>query len=144
MINVIIFHHTQWEVFFQIKFHMKFHSFHLGMKSRVNRNFFIPGRDFISVTCKRTLKLYKFYKKASVIESLLSKTLSPHTYNCTSNDTLTNVFLWIYPCENMFSSLHFTPVCIHRYSTNICSWNFPKIHREMPVPDSLDSSGNVF
>ena len=100
---LLCFHHTQWEVFFQIKFHMKFHSFHLGMKSRVNRNFFIPGRDFISVTCKRTLKLYKFYKKASVIESLLSKTLSPHTYNCTSNDTLTDVFLWIYPCENIAS-----------------------------------------
>ena len=27
-----------------------------GWNSRVNRNFFIPGWDFISVTCKRTLR----------------------------------------------------------------------------------------
>ena len=109
---------------------MKFHSFHLGMKSRVNRNFFIPGRDFISVTCKRTLKLYKFYKKASVIESLLSKTLSPHTYNCTSNDTLTGVFQWIYLCKNILSLLNsrkyaFTDVLQYR-----CSWNFSQNSQE--------------
>ena len=35
---------------------MKFYSFHPGMNSRVNRNFFIPGWHFISVTCKRTLR----------------------------------------------------------------------------------------
>ena len=47
--------HTQWEVFFQMKFHprMKFYSFH--PVSRGNRNFFILGWDFISVTCKRSL-----------------------------------------------------------------------------------------
>ena len=30
--------------------------FILGWNSRVNRNFFIPGWDFISITCERTLK----------------------------------------------------------------------------------------
>ena len=60
---IICFHHTQWEVFFQIKFHpgMKFYSFHPGMKFTCKQKFFHPGTsfilgwDFISVTCKRTL-----------------------------------------------------------------------------------------
>ena len=64
MINLIICFHTQWEVFFQIKFHpgMKFYSFHPGMKLTCKQKFFhpgtsfIPGWDFVSVTCKRTLK----------------------------------------------------------------------------------------
>ena len=38
-----------------------------------------------------------------MIESLLSKTLSSHTYNYTWNDTLTGVFLWIYLCKNIAS-----------------------------------------
>ena len=65
MINFIICFHTQWEVFFQIKFHpgMKFYSFHSGMKLTCKQKFFhpwtsfIPGWDFVSVTCKRTLRL---------------------------------------------------------------------------------------
>ena len=40
-----------------------------------------------------------------MIESLLSKTLSSHTYNYTSNDILSGVFLWIYLCKN-FASFH--------------------------------------
>ena len=46
--------HTQWEVFFQIKFHrgMKFYWFHIGMKLTCKQNFFISGqvssRDEIS------------------------------------------------------------------------------------------------
>ena len=59
------FHHTQWEVFFQIKFRprMKFYPFHSGMKFTCKQKFlhpgpsFIPGWDFILVTCKRTLNL---------------------------------------------------------------------------------------
>ena len=62
MINFLCFH-TQWEVFFQINFHpaMKFYSFHPEMKLTCKQNFFhprisfIPGWDFISITCKRTL-----------------------------------------------------------------------------------------
>ena len=64
--EILCFHHTQWEVFFQIKFHpqMKFYSFHPGMKLTCKQNFFHPrtsfilGWDFISVTCKRTLSVY--------------------------------------------------------------------------------------
>ena len=43
---IIFFHQTQWEVFFQIKFHPGWNStrFIPGWNSRVNRNFFIPGR----------------------------------------------------------------------------------------------------
>ena len=45
-------------------------------------------------------KLHKFYKKLSVIASLLNKTLNLHTYNCTSKGTLTgfclNIFIWIH------------------------------------------------
>ena len=62
---VICFDYTQWEVFFQIKFHsgMKFYSFHPRMKLTCKQKFFhprtsfIPGWDFISVSCKRTLRL---------------------------------------------------------------------------------------
>ena len=63
---MIIFYifHIQWEDFFQIEFHprMKFYSFHPGMKLMCKQKFFhygtsfIPGRDFISIICKRTLK----------------------------------------------------------------------------------------
>ena len=50
--------------FLSIKFHpgMKFYSFHRGMKLTCKQKFFhpgtsfIPGWDFISVSCKRTLK----------------------------------------------------------------------------------------
>ena len=38
-----------------------------------------------------------------MIESLLSKTLRSYTYNYNSNDTLTDVFLWIYLCKNIAS-----------------------------------------
>ena len=38
-----------------------------------------------------------------MIESLLSKALSSHTYNYTSNDILSGVFLWIYLCKNIAS-----------------------------------------
>ena len=45
---IICFHHTQWEVFFQIKFHpgMKFYSFHPGMKLTCKQNFFHLGMRF--------------------------------------------------------------------------------------------------
>ena len=45
---IICFHHTQWEVFFQIKFHpgMKFYSFHPGMKFTCKQKFFHPGMRF--------------------------------------------------------------------------------------------------
>ena len=64
MINFIICFHTQWEVFFHFKFHpgIKFYSFHPGMKFTCKQKFFhpgtsfIPGRYFILVTCKRTLR----------------------------------------------------------------------------------------
>ena len=64
MINFMTCFHNQSGVFFQIKFHpgMKFNSFHPGMKLTCKQNFFhhgtsfIPGWDFILVTCKRTLK----------------------------------------------------------------------------------------
>ena len=64
MINLNICSHTQLEVFFQTEFHpgMKFHTFRPGMKFMCKHNFFhsemsfIPGCDFISVTCKHTLK----------------------------------------------------------------------------------------
>ena len=63
MINFIICFHIQWDVFFQIKFHpwMKFSLFHPGMKRTWKQNFLIPGWDFISVTCKRTGSLPKFF-----------------------------------------------------------------------------------
>ena len=54
IIFFLIFFYTKWEVFFQIKFH-------LGMKLTCKQKFFhpgtnfIPGWDFMSVTCKRTL-----------------------------------------------------------------------------------------
>ena len=55
--------HTQWEVFFQIKFHlgMKFYLFHPGMKLTCKQKFFhprtsfIPGWDLVLVTWKGTL-----------------------------------------------------------------------------------------
>ena len=55
---IICFHHTQWEAFFQTKFHpgMKLHSFHSGTKLTCKQKSFhpetsfIPGWDFISVT----------------------------------------------------------------------------------------------
>ena len=64
MINFIIYFHTQRELFFRIKFHpgMKSYSFHPGMKLTCKQKFFhrrtsfIPGWDFISVTCKRALR----------------------------------------------------------------------------------------
>ena len=68
MINFITCFHTQWEVFFQIKFHlgMKFYSFHPGMKLTCKQTFFHPGTsfirgwDFILVTCKRTLRFCRY------------------------------------------------------------------------------------
>ena len=72
--------------------------------------------------------------------SLLNKTPGPHTSNYTSNDTLTNVFLWIY--INVKTIFH----CFisHKYGftdvlQNKCSWKFCKIHRKASGPDSLDS-----
>ena len=49
MINFFIYFHTQWEVFFQIKYHpgMKFCSFHPGMKLTCKQKFFYPGTGFI-------------------------------------------------------------------------------------------------
>ena len=46
---IICFHHTQWEVFLQIKFHpgMKFYSFHPGMKFTCKQKFFHPRTSFI-------------------------------------------------------------------------------------------------
>ena len=43
------FHHTKWEVFFQIKFHpgMKLCSFHTGMKLTCKQKFFHSGMSFI-------------------------------------------------------------------------------------------------
>ena len=63
---LLCFHHTQREVFFQIKFHpeMIFYLFHPGMKLTCKHKFFhpwmsfIPGWDFTSVTCKRTLTCF--------------------------------------------------------------------------------------
>ena len=52
-------------------------------------------------------KLHKFYKKVSVIESFLSKTLSPNTYNCTSKDTMWEYFMWEYFFIALFhASIH--------------------------------------
>ena len=47
---IICFHHTQWEVFFQIKFHpgMKFYSFHPGMKLTCKQKVFRPGDEISS------------------------------------------------------------------------------------------------
>ena len=64
IIIFLIFFHTQSEVFFQIKFHpgMKLYSFHPGMKFTCKQIFlhprtsFILGWDFVSVTCKRTVR----------------------------------------------------------------------------------------
>ena len=58
-----------------------------------------------------------------MIELLLSETLSPHTYNCTWNDTLTGVFLWIYLCENIFSLLNSRKYAFTDVLQHICSWN---------------------
>ena len=62
--DLLCFHHTQWEVFFQIIFHprMKFYSFHPEMKFTCKQKFChpgascIPGWDFISVTCQCTIR----------------------------------------------------------------------------------------
>ena len=50
MINVIRCFHTQWEVFFQIKFHpgMKFYLFHPGMKLTCKQKVFHPWDEISS------------------------------------------------------------------------------------------------
>ena len=72
-----------------------------------------------------------------ILESLAKlSNLFPHTYNCTSNDILTCVFLWIYLCENIFSLLSFTQVCAHR--------NFLKIHRKTRPYQTLWTPAQMF
>ena len=57
-------------------------------------------------------KLNNFYKKVSVTWYLLSKTvsihaISPQSYNCTSKDTITGGFLWMYLSKHFFiASFH--------------------------------------
>ena len=85
MINFIICFHTQWEVFFQIKFYirMKFYLFHRGMKLTCKQKFFHPGRVSFGdkVSCKPTLSVLisiylKFtnekntFKIANIVHSL--------------------------------------------------------------------------
>ena len=43
-----------------------------------------------------SVKHYKYHKKVSVMESLLSEAVSPSAYNCSTLDAITGVFLWIY------------------------------------------------
>ena len=93
-------------------------------------------------------KFRKFYKKVSVTELLLNKTvsihaLSPQTYNCTSKDTITVVFLW------MYVKIFFHCFISHKYVftdilQNRCSWKFRKIPRKSALPDCLDSDTDVF
>ena len=56
----------------------------------------------------RSAKLHKFYKKVSVIGSLLNRALIPLKYNSSSKDIITGVFLQIYLSENIFPLFHFT------------------------------------
>ena len=79
-----------------------------------------------------SVKRHKFYKNVSMIESLLSKTLSLHACNCNSDDTLTGVFLWRYSCKKNFRCF-----ISHKYAftdvlQNRCSWNFLKTYRKKP------------
>ena len=79
--------HTQYELFFQIKFHpaMKFYSFHPGMKLTCKKNFFhpgtsfIPGLDFISITCKRSLR--HGFHRCQKFEFILQMQLWASLYN---------------------------------------------------------------
>ena len=80
---------------------------------------------------------------------LLSKTvsihaLSPQSYNCNLKDTITGGFLWIYMSKHFFHCFisrkyAFADVLQNRYSRK-----FRKIHRESPLPDSLDSGTDIF
>ena len=73
---LLCFDHTQWEVFFQIKFHprLKLYSFHHWMKLTCKQKVFhpgtsfIPGWDFISLTCKRTLFTREFHTRMKRVE----------------------------------------------------------------------------
>ena len=106
-------------------------------------------------------------------EPLLSKTvsnhaLSPQRYNCTSKDTITGIFMWIYLCKNIFSLLHFTQVCVHRCSTKymffknstkctgnclyqtlltlsqMCSWEYFEIFRNTFFIEHLRTTASDF
>ena len=51
--------------------------------------------------CKtETLQNFTNFARKYMIESLLSKIPSPHSYNRTSEGAITGVFLWIDLCEN--------------------------------------------
>ena len=74
---------------------------------------------------KSSAKLSKFYKKISVTAPLFSKTvsihaLSPQTYHCTLEDTIT-----------IFSLLHFTQVCVHRSSAKYMFLKIPQNSQEI-------------
>ena len=52
----------------------------------------IQKQSSSSVQLKRcSVKRHKFHRKASVMNSLFHKTISPHACNCTKKDAITNV-----------------------------------------------------
>ena len=67
MINFVICSHTQWEVFFQIKFHPR-------MKFTCKQNFFHPGmRLHLSYIYALLTKTFKFVLKVKVKICLKNK-----------------------------------------------------------------------
>ena len=76
----------------------------------------------------------------SVIEPLLSETLSAHTYTSTSKDTFTG-----FSCDYIYVKAYFDCFISRKYAftdvpQNRCSWNFLNIYRKTPVAGSLSPS----
>ena len=82
-------------------------------------------------------------------EALLSKTisihaLSPQSYNCTSKDTITSVFLCIYLSKHFFIASFDASMRSQMFCKIYILENSAKIHRESPLPDTLDSGTDTF
>ena len=100
---------------FSFKLHpgMKFYSFHPGMKFTCKQKFFhpgtsfIPGWDFISVTCRRTLSGSRLNWKLDpkrVFTGEISSRNETRPWTKSSLSTVKNLLLFTRFCRGEFSS----------------------------------------